>query len=120
MWEKIIHLATSAGMTCLMRANVGEIASTDGGIRLMLQFLETNANIAACEGRPPSEAFMAEYRSLFSDAGAPYTASMLRDIERGGPIEAGPFSNRPRPNRNQRSTSGKAKVGDRRLPVRRQ
>lgn len=88
MWEKIVHLATAAGMTCLMRANVGEIARTDGGVKIMNQFLETNANIAVREGYPPLEAFMAEYRSLFSDTGSAYTASMLRDIERGGPIEA--------------------------------
>ncbi len=85
---KLVHLATAAGMTCLMRANVGEIARTDGGAGLMTRFLEANAEIAACEGRPPSAAFMAEYRALFSDTGSTYTASMLRDIERGGPIEA--------------------------------
>jgi len=88
MWEKIVHLATAAGMTCLMRANVGEIARTDGGVKIMIDFLETNANIAVGEGYPPSETFMAEYRSLFSDTGSAYTASMLRDIERGAPIEA--------------------------------
>src|SRR4029077_7096698 len=26
MWEKLVHLATAATMTCLMRASVGEIA----------------------------------------------------------------------------------------------
>jgi len=25
MWEKLVHLSTAAAMTCLMRANVGEI-----------------------------------------------------------------------------------------------
>jgi len=77
MWEKIVHLATAAGMTCLMRANAGEIFRADGGAQLLLRFLEANAAIAAKAGHPPSEAFMAEY-----------TASMLRDLERGGPVEA--------------------------------
>jgi 2-dehydropantoate 2-reductase len=88
MWEKIVHLATAAGVTCLMRANVGEIARAPGGAELMMRFLDANAAIAANEGHPPSEAFMAEYRALFSDQGSGYTASMLRDIERGGPVEA--------------------------------
>jgi 2-dehydropantoate 2-reductase len=54
----------------------------------MMRFLDANAAIAAHEGHPPSEAFMAEYRALFTDRGSGYTASMLRDIERGGPVEA--------------------------------
>ena len=88
MWEKMVHLATAAGMICLMRANVGEIVRSDGGAQLLRRFLEANAEIAAKAGHPPSEAFMAEYRSIFSDAGSGYTASMLRDLERRGPVEA--------------------------------
>ena len=88
MWEKMVHLATAAGMTCLMRASVGEIARTPDGTRIMTQFLERNAEIAAREGFRPSEDFMAEYRALFANTASPYTASMLRDLERGGPVEA--------------------------------
>jgi 2-dehydropantoate 2-reductase len=88
MWEKIVHLSTVAGVTCLMRANLGEIARTRDGIELMLGFLARNAEIAARTGYPPSEAFMTEYHQLFSDKNSSYTASMLRDIEKRGPIEA--------------------------------
>ncbi len=88
MWEKIVHLSTVAGMTCLMRANLGEIARTRDGIELMLGFLARNAEIAARTGYPPSAAFMTEYHQLFSDKTSSYTASMLRDIEKRGPIEA--------------------------------
>jgi 2-dehydropantoate 2-reductase len=88
MWEKVVHLSTIAGMTCLMRASVGEIARTNEGAALMLEFLERNAEIARRAGFGPSENFMTEYRRLFSDKNSPYTASMLRDIERKGPIEA--------------------------------
>lgn len=88
MWEKAVHLTTIAGMTCLMRASVGEIARAPGGTALMQRFLETNAAIATAEGFAPSEAFMAEYRALVADPSSPYTTSMLRDIERGGPVEA--------------------------------
>ena len=88
MWEKLVHLSTIAGMTACMRASVGEIARTDLGSGLMTAFLETNAAIAGCEGYQPSDAFMAEYRAILANPQSPYTASMLRDIERKGPIEA--------------------------------
>jgi 2-dehydropantoate 2-reductase len=88
MWEKIVHLSTLAGLTCLMRANVGEIARTQEGAALMLEFLQANIDIATAEGFMPSEAFLLDYRKLFSDTHSTYTASMLRDIERKGPTEA--------------------------------
>jgi 2-dehydropantoate 2-reductase len=88
MWEKVVHLSTVAGMTCSMRASVGDIARTRDGTELMIQLLERNAEIARHEGYPPSDAFLAEYRQLFHDHSSSYTASMLRDIERNGPVEA--------------------------------
>ncbi len=88
MWEKVVHLSTVAGMTCAMRASVGEIARTQDGTAMMIRLLERNAEIAGKEGYAPSDAFLAEYRQLFHDTTSTYTASMLRDIERGGPVEA--------------------------------
>jgi 2-dehydropantoate 2-reductase len=88
MWEKVVHLSTVAGMTCAMRASVGDIARTEGGTNLMLEFFERNAEIARREGFTPSSAFMAEYQQLFRNQSSTYKASMLRDIERNGPIEA--------------------------------
>ena len=87
MWEKLVHLSTIAGMTCCMRASVGEIARTPSGSALMTAFLDTNAAIASSEGYTPSDSFMAEYHKILSDPQSPYTASMLRDIERIGPTE---------------------------------
>lgn len=88
MWEKVVHLATVAGMTCAMRASVGEIVRTTDGSALLIEFLERNAEIARCEGFSPSDDFLDEYRRMFRDPKSTYTASMLRDIEKGGPIEA--------------------------------
>ena len=53
----------------------------------MTAFLDTNAAIASSEGYTPSDSFMAEYHKILSDPQSPYTASMLRDIERKGPTE---------------------------------
>lgn len=88
MWNKVVHLSTVAGMTTLMRASVGEIARTPHGKALAVDFLESNAEIARREGFPPTEDFLEEYRSLFRNEASDYTASMLRDIERRGPVEA--------------------------------
>jgi 2-dehydropantoate 2-reductase len=88
MWEKVVHLSTVAGMTCAMRASVGEIARTQYGSELMIELLERNALIADREGHAPSEQFLTEYRQLFRDRDSSYTASMLRDILRNGPVEA--------------------------------
>jgi 2-dehydropantoate 2-reductase len=88
MWEKLVHLATVAGMTSMMRAAVGEIAAAPGGSDMLIKYLEMNAAIATLEGFPMSETFLEEYRALFRDRTSTYKASMLRDIERDGPIEA--------------------------------
>lgn len=88
MWEKVVHLATVAGMTCVMRASIGQVARTKEGSALLVEFLERNAEIAKKEGHGPSQQFLDEYRSLFHDRESPYAASMLRDLEKGGPVEA--------------------------------
>jgi 2-dehydropantoate 2-reductase len=88
MWNKVVHLSTVAGMTTVMRASVGEIAQTPEGTALFLELLESNAAIASREGFAPSEAFLDEYRTLFRNKTSGYTASMLRDLEKRGPIEA--------------------------------
>jgi len=87
MWEKFVHLATAASMTCLMRANVGQIVSTEEGAALFQQMLETSAEVARASGYPPSDEFMQSYRTLFADRQAPYVTSMLRDIEAGNRTE---------------------------------
>jgi 2-dehydropantoate 2-reductase len=88
MWEKLVHLATLSGMTSAMRANIGEILHTQEGPNLLAEFLARNAEIARCEGFPPSVSWMAECQKLISDVNSPHTTSMARDIENKGPIEA--------------------------------
>lgn len=87
MWEKFVHLATAAGMTCLMRANAGQIVRSEEGAALFQTFLEATAEVASRSGYPPSETFMANYRALFADPDSKYATSMLRDVEAGNPTE---------------------------------
>lgn len=88
MWEKVVMLSTLAGMTSLMRANIGEIARTPDGAGLMLTMLDSNARIAAAEGYPMPEAYMERNRKMFADPASQMAASMLRDVERKGPVES--------------------------------
>ncbi len=87
MWEKLVHLGSSAAGTVLMRANTGEIVRA-GGSPLLLRLLERNAAIAAAHGYPVSAAFLEQFRGVFSDPAGQYSTSMLRDLEAGGRIES--------------------------------
>ncbi len=88
MWEKIVMLASLAAMTTLMRAPVGTIASAPGGAELSRRMLELNAAAAAHAGHPVPASLLDQWRTMFSDTGSTFAASMLGDMERGGPVEA--------------------------------
>ena len=88
LWMKLVHLSTVAGMTCLMRANLGEIARTPEGTELLNDFLQLNADIAAHAGYRPDASFLQNYHKLFAQKDSMYEASMERDLERGGRIES--------------------------------
>jgi 2-dehydropantoate 2-reductase len=88
MWEKWVFLAAFAGGTCLLRAAIGDIAAAPGGAELMLRLLAECRAVAEAAGIPPSDAFIERTRALLTAPGSTLTASMLRDIENGNPIEA--------------------------------
>lgn len=87
MWDKWVLLASLAGMTCLMRAPVGDIVATGSGAKLVLAMLGECASVAKAEGFATPEPVMANYRSMLTQKGSAFTASMLRDIESGGQTE---------------------------------
>lgn len=87
MWDKWVLLATLAGMTCLMRAAVGDIVATGAGEKLILALLAENASVAKAEGFATPDAVMINYRGMLTQKGSSFTASMLRDIESGGQAE---------------------------------
>jgi 2-dehydropantoate 2-reductase len=86
MWEKWVFIAAAAGITCLMRATVGDIVAA-GGVDLATGLLDECAAIAAKEGFAPSPAFLARIRATLSAPGSNLAASMLRDIEAGARVE---------------------------------
>jgi len=87
MWEKWVFIATGAGINCLMRAPFGDIVAA-GAANLTTALFDECCAIAAAQGFPPGEAIVKFSRSMFTAPQSAITASMLRDIERGGPIEA--------------------------------
>jgi 2-dehydropantoate 2-reductase len=87
MWDKWVFLATLAGINCLMRASIGDIAATGSGTAIALALLGECAAVAQAEGFAASEAVRAHYNGLLAQKGSPLTASMLRDVESGGQAE---------------------------------
>jgi 2-dehydropantoate 2-reductase len=87
MWEKWAFIAAAAGINCLMRAAIGDIVAA-GATDLATALLDECADIAARQGHPPRPEFLDQIRRMFAAPGSPLMASMLRDIERGAPIEA--------------------------------
>jgi 2-dehydropantoate 2-reductase len=86
MWEKWVFIATAAGITCLMRASVGDYVAA-GAADLALGLLNECASIAAAQGFPLREPALERGRTALTAAGSPLKASMLRDIEAGKPVE---------------------------------
>jgi len=88
MWEKFVLLASLAAMTCLMRASVGEILAADDGEALMREMLSTCVAAAAAAGHAPRPESLQRTEGMLFARGSAFTASMLRDIEAGGRVEA--------------------------------
>jgi len=87
LWDKWVLLATLAGMTCLMRAPVGDIVADETGERLILALLGECASVAKAEGFPTPGGTLASHRAILTKKGSTFSASMLHDIENGGPAE---------------------------------
>src|ERR1700722_2528253 len=86
MWEKWVRIATTAGMTCLMRASVGDYVAA-GATDLALGLLTECASTAAAHGFPLREPALERARKALTASGSPFKASMLRDIEAGNRVE---------------------------------
>ena len=82
MWEKWVFIATGAGITCLMRAAIGDIVAA-GAAQLATGLFDECTTIATGRGFPPRPEFLERTRLMLTAPGSPLTASMLRDIERG-------------------------------------
>mgnify|MGYP003851306383 CR=1 FL=1 len=87
MWEKFVMLTSLAANTCLMRASVGDIMETAEGEAIVLETVAECARVAEASGFPPRDKVLAQAKTFQTETGSPVSASMLRDIEKGGPTE---------------------------------
>lgn len=87
LWDKWVAIATGAGITCLMRASIGDLVAA-GASALPPQLLAECASVAAAEGFPPTDAYLDQVHRFLTLEGSPFTSSMLRDLESNAPIEA--------------------------------
>lgn len=87
MWEKFVQLGLGAGITCLMRASIGDILAAPGGREAMFQIFGECCAVATASGFTPRPAFIEFDTTLITAVGSPLKWSMLRDIERGSTTE---------------------------------
>ncbi|MDB6042801.1 MAG: 2-dehydropantoate 2-reductase [Gammaproteobacteria bacterium] len=80
MWEKWLFIATMAGITCLMRASLGDI-ETGGGQGVALSLFDECAAVAAGNGHGPRAGIQERIKAMLTAPGSTLTASMLRDVE---------------------------------------
>lgn len=88
LWDKLVFLAALASTTCFLRGNVREIVASPGGREVMERALAANVEIARRDGHPPDEEAIAFARRRLTDPAGTWSASMLRDLEAGGRVEA--------------------------------
>jgi 2-dehydropantoate 2-reductase len=87
MWEKWIFITSFAGATCLLRGSVGDIVAA-GQSSVPLALVDECSAVAASHGFAPRPQPFERFRTMLTAAGSPITASMLKDLQRGGAIEA--------------------------------
>ena len=87
MWDKLVFLATLAGMNALLRALIADIMATPAGERLIREMLSECASVARAEGFDFAEARVAQHGDSLTLRAANMKSSMLYDIEHGAPTE---------------------------------
>ncbi|MBS0521813.1 MAG: oxidoreductase, partial [Proteobacteria bacterium] len=71
---------------CLMRATVGDIVA-GGGAAITGALLDEIAAVAAANGFAPRPESLQRARTVLTQPGSPFTASMARDVDGNLPVE---------------------------------
>lgn len=87
MWEKWVFIASAASLTTLMRAAVGDIVEAGGSDLARTLYAEASSVAKAC-GFEPRKAMTDRSLGILTASGSSFTASMLKDVERGSRTEA--------------------------------
>jgi 2-dehydropantoate 2-reductase len=81
-------ITTMAGMNCLMRGTIGEIAATEDGAALTLQLFAENQAVATAAGYPLRAPYIAQISRMLTEPGSINNASMHHDLAHGSRTEA--------------------------------
>ena len=87
MWDKFVLLAALAATTTLTRATIGEIVAAPSGEAFTLATLAECTAVAKAEGFAPTPAAYDSARGTLTQRGSGFSASMMRDMLKGGPTE---------------------------------
>jgi 2-dehydropantoate 2-reductase len=88
MWEKFFMMGAMAGMNCLFRGNIGEIAATRDGRALMLAALGECRAVAKAAGYEPRPQARERVETMLTEPGSVNSASIRQDLESGRRTEA--------------------------------
>jgi 2-dehydropantoate 2-reductase len=88
MWHKYMFITVLSGMTTLMNAPVGPIREAENGLELARQLAEEVASVMRAAGAPIAEEIVDKQMDVFLKQGYNMKSSMLRDMEKGMPVEA--------------------------------
>lgn len=88
MWQKWTFLASLGAITCLLRGAIGQVAAVAYGVETERAILDECNDIARASGYPTPSEFLRMIRERLTKPGSPLTASMYRDLQRGGQVEA--------------------------------
>lgn len=88
MWHKYLFITTLSGITTLMDSSIGPIRDAVYGKELTLQLAEETASVIRALGATIDEDIVEKQMTLFWKQADTMKASMLRDMEKGLPVEA--------------------------------
>jgi len=88
VWHKYLFINTLSGITTLMNAACGPIAASPYGIELTRQLFEEGAAVMRQLGAPILPDIVDKHMELFCKQNKATKSSMLRDMEKGLPVEA--------------------------------
>jgi len=87
MWTKFAFITSMTILTCLLRATIGPIARTPGGIAVADAVLAEVCDVAGADGNPLPDAARADLGQKLTDVDSGFGPSMYRDMTAGRPVE---------------------------------
>jgi 2-dehydropantoate 2-reductase len=87
MWEKWVFIASMGCINSLMRGTTGDIVAA-GAADLAVGCFEEASAIGRRNGFPPGAPAVERALSILTMEGSTISASLLKDVEAGGPTEA--------------------------------